>query len=100
MPTAWWLRPVSRHARLGEHSAVVWKFGFPDRPDGRSSGSDQTAETRTVGEAGVVEQDEDDVRGVFGTATPVPATKDWIWRPSAQRSDRREQNVKPFAGIT
>lgn len=24
MPTAWWLRPVSRQARVGEHSAVVW----------------------------------------------------------------------------
>ena len=26
MPTVWWLRPVSTHARVGEHSAVVWKF--------------------------------------------------------------------------
>ncbi len=26
MPTEWWLRPVNRHARVGEHSAVVWKF--------------------------------------------------------------------------
>ncbi|MEZ5739820.1 MAG: hypothetical protein R3E68_10425 [Burkholderiaceae bacterium] len=26
MPTEWWLRPVSRQARVGEHSAVVWKF--------------------------------------------------------------------------
>jgi hypothetical protein len=26
MPTAWGLRPVSRAARDGEHSAVVWKF--------------------------------------------------------------------------
>ena len=25
MPTAWWLRPVSRQARVGEQSAVVWK---------------------------------------------------------------------------
>jgi hypothetical protein len=25
MPTAWWLRPLSRAARVGEHSAVVWK---------------------------------------------------------------------------
>jgi hypothetical protein len=22
----WWLRPVRRHERVGEHSAVVWKF--------------------------------------------------------------------------
>ena len=26
MPLEWWLRPVSRHDRVGEHSAVVWKF--------------------------------------------------------------------------
>ena len=26
MPTAWWLRPVRRQARVGEHSAVVWKL--------------------------------------------------------------------------
>src|SRR3954454_10214470 len=26
MPTRWWLRPVNRHARVGEHTAVVWKF--------------------------------------------------------------------------
>jgi len=25
IPTLWWLRPVSRHARDGEHNAVVWK---------------------------------------------------------------------------
>jgi hypothetical protein len=26
MPALWWLRPVSTHALVGEHSAVVWKF--------------------------------------------------------------------------
>ena len=26
IPTAWWLRPVSRQAREGEHSVVVWKL--------------------------------------------------------------------------
>jgi hypothetical protein len=26
MPTVWWLRPVRRHARVGEHSVVVWKL--------------------------------------------------------------------------
>ena len=26
IPLAWWLRPVSRQARVGEHSAVVWKL--------------------------------------------------------------------------
>jgi hypothetical protein len=25
IPTAWWLRPVNRQARVGEQSAVVWK---------------------------------------------------------------------------
>ena len=24
MPTVWWFRPVSRAARVGAHSAVVW----------------------------------------------------------------------------
>jgi hypothetical protein len=26
MPTEWWFRPVRRHARVGEHRAVVWKL--------------------------------------------------------------------------
>ncbi len=26
MPTRWWLRPVSRQARVGEQTAVVWKL--------------------------------------------------------------------------
>ena len=26
IPTEWWLRPVTRHERVGEHSAVVVKF--------------------------------------------------------------------------
>ena len=26
MPLVVWLRPVSRHERVGEHSAVVWKL--------------------------------------------------------------------------
>ena len=26
MPLVWWLRPVSRQLRVGEHSAAVWKF--------------------------------------------------------------------------
>ena len=25
IPTEWWLRPVSSAARVGAHSAVVWK---------------------------------------------------------------------------
>jgi len=26
MPLEWWLRPVRKQAREGEHSAVVWKL--------------------------------------------------------------------------
>ena len=26
MPFVVWLRPVNRHDRVGEHSAVVWKL--------------------------------------------------------------------------
>jgi hypothetical protein len=26
IPFEWWFRPVSRQARVGEQSAVVWKF--------------------------------------------------------------------------
>ena len=25
MPTAWWLRPVKKDARVGEHREVTWK---------------------------------------------------------------------------
>ena len=28
IPLVVWLRPVSRHARVGEQSAVVWKFVY------------------------------------------------------------------------
>ena len=28
IPFVVWLRPVSRHDRVGEHSAVVWKFVY------------------------------------------------------------------------
>ena len=28
MPLVVWLRPVSRHDRVGEHSAVVWKLVY------------------------------------------------------------------------
>src|SRR6202035_3179792 len=27
-PSEWWLRPVMRAARVGEHSDVVWKFVY------------------------------------------------------------------------
>ena len=32
MPTAWWLRPVSRHARVGEHREVTWKRLYRSPP--------------------------------------------------------------------
>ena len=28
MPTVWWLRPVMKLARVGEHRAVVWKLVY------------------------------------------------------------------------
>ena len=28
MPTEWWLRPDSKDALVGEHSAVVWKLVY------------------------------------------------------------------------
>ena len=37
MPLRWWLRPVSRHARVGEHSAVVWKLPRRTPPAARPS---------------------------------------------------------------
>src|SRR4051794_35383132 len=32
MPTAWWLRPVSRHARVDEHTDVTWKRLYRSPP--------------------------------------------------------------------
>jgi hypothetical protein len=26
IPLEWWFRPVRRHERVAEHTAVVWKF--------------------------------------------------------------------------
>ena len=37
MPTAWWLRPVSRAWRVGEQSAVVWKRVYFRPPAARRS---------------------------------------------------------------
>ena len=38
IPTEWWLRPVSSAARVGEHSAVVWKrVNFSPPPASRSA---------------------------------------------------------------
>src|SRR4051794_9583383 len=38
IPTVWWLRPVSKAARVGAHSAVVWKrLYFRPFPASRSA---------------------------------------------------------------
>ncbi len=37
MPTAWWLRPVSSAARLGEQMAVTWKRLYRNPPAARAS---------------------------------------------------------------
>jgi hypothetical protein len=38
IPTAWWLRPDSNAARVGEHSAVVWnRVYFSPWPASRSA---------------------------------------------------------------
>src|SRR5215813_820867 len=37
MPTEWWLRPVRRAERVGEHSAVVWKRVYFRPPAARRS---------------------------------------------------------------
>ena len=60
-----WLRPVSRHERVGEHSAVVWKFVYlrprsAMRVDVRRL--DQTAVRLHRREPNVVEDDIQDVR--------------------------------------
>ena len=70
MPTEWWLRPVRRHARVGEHNAVVWKFVNVSPPAASRSivgVCDVGAVGAGLGEADVVEQHHDDVgRAVVG----------------------------------
>ena len=69
MPLLWWLRPVSRHARVGEHSAVVWKFAVAMPRTGeavearRGDVGPVAAELRV---AHVVEQHDHDVGGALG----------------------------------
>ena len=82
MPFVVWLRPVSRHERVGEHSAVVWKFVYVrpalgDALDVRRL--DQAAERLHRREADVVEDDVEDVgRAVrsasAGRTAPSPAS--------------------------
>ena len=61
MPTAWWLRPVSRHARVGEQIAVTWKRLYA-RPVGGEPVDvrrrDVGAEAPELPEAEVVEHDD------------------------------------------
>ena len=66
MPLVWWLRPVSRHARVGEHSAVVWKLASADPAGGQPVDRgrlDVGPVAAELGEADVVEHDEHHVRG-------------------------------------
>ena len=65
MPFVVWLRPVSRHERVGEHSAVVWKFVYVQAPLGDPLDVrrlDQAAVGLHRREADVVEHDVEDVR--------------------------------------
>ncbi len=59
MPTAWWLRPVSSAARVGEQSAVVWKrLNLQPAPASRSNGRRVGTEPPNAldgAEAGVVD---------------------------------------------
>src|SRR3978361_1393469 len=68
MPTEWWLRPLSRAARVGEHRAVVGKR-LRRMPAGgqrvRGGGPTGAAEGARGAEADVVEQDDEHVRGAL-----------------------------------
>ena len=75
MPTRWWLRPVNRHARVGEHTAVVWKL--VNRTPRRQPVEVRRVEVAPVApelrEAEVVEDDHHDVGRTVGTAArPAP----------------------------
>ena len=79
IPFRWWLRPVSRQARVGEHSAVVRKLARRTPPCGQGvdgRGVDVRAVAAELGEAHVVEDHQDDVR-----ARPRGA-----WAPRATRA--------------
>ena len=81
MPTVWWLRPVSSAARVGEHSAVVWKRLYFSPSAGQPLGGRRLArpaERARRAEADVVEQDDQHVRRA---------------RRRPQRLDRRERRV-------
>ena len=75
MPLRWWFRPVSRQARDGEHSAVVWKLArrtpaaASPSMTGRGDGGAVAAE---LGEPHVVEDDQHHVgRPPAGGGSPA-----------------------------
>ena len=72
MPTAWWFRPVSSAARVGEHIAVTWNPVVPQPLRGHPvvvRGADRTAEGAGIAEPGVIDQHEQDVRRAKGGLT-------------------------------
>jgi uncharacterized protein len=80
IPTEWWLRPVNRAARVGAHSAVVWKrLNLRPSAARRSAVGVRHGREDTGGaEAGVVEQYHQHVRCTVRRA---------------QRLDRRERGI-------
>ena len=104
IPTEWWLRPLSKAARVGAHSAVVWKrLYFRPFPASRSAVgvAQRPAERARRGEADVVEQDDKHV----GRARRWPQRLDrrerrvWVlgveWERSFERLVRDRQNIAP-----
>ena len=82
IPTVWWLRPVSKAARVGAQSAVVWKrLYFRPFPASRSAVGVAHGPPNALerGEADVVEQNDEHVRCAGR-------------RP--QRLDRRERRLR------
>jgi hypothetical protein len=87
IPTVWWLRPVSKAARVGAHRAVVWKRLYfeavPCQPLGRRCRARPAERTRS-GEADVVEQNDEHVwRAGSGAAAARSAgtSPQDPWRP-------------------
>ena len=67
-PLRWWLRPVSRVERVGEHSAVVchWLYIRPSiRQPLHRRHVDPAAIRGPRGKPGIVVEDEEDVRRVL-----------------------------------
>ena len=69
MPTEWWLRPLSSAARVGAHSAVVWKRLYASPPPLqplRGRRAHRPAEGAARAEADIVEQHDQDVGRALG----------------------------------